>query len=90
MGFREQINHCLGELRDWTEKEPEARRTPDEFYLRVRKLLRDARRIETTQELEERIRAVQALIASHGPLSDRFLPSLEELHARVTQANLRA
>jgi hypothetical protein len=88
VGFREQINLCLGELRDWTEKDPEAPRCPDEFYVRLRRLLRDAQRIETTRELEDRIRTVQALIASQGPVSDRFLPSLEELHARVTQSNL--
>jgi hypothetical protein len=51
-------------------------------------LLRDARRIETLDELETRIRDIQGLIASKGPLSDAFLPSLEELHERVTQANL--
>ena len=88
MGFRELINRCLGELRDWTEHSPEARRVPDEVYRRVALLLRDARRIESPQALEERVRAIEALIQSEGPVSDAFLPSLDELHERVTEANL--
>ena len=88
MGFRELINRCLGELRDWTEHSPEARRVPEEVYQRVALLLRDARRIESPRELEERLRAIEALIQSEGPVSDAFLPSLEELHERVTEANL--
>jgi hypothetical protein len=88
VAFRPLINRCLGELRDWTEKHPEARRHPPELYARIAVLLRDARRIETLDELETRIRDIQGLIASKGPLSDAFLPSLEELHERVTQANL--
>jgi hypothetical protein len=86
MAFRGLIDKVLGELRDWREKRPEAKQTPDEVYLRLARLLRDARRIESTEELETRVRAIEALIATSGPVSDEFLPSLEELHARVTQA----
>ncbi len=88
MGFRELINRCLGELRDWTERNPEARSVPDRVYKRIALLLRDARRIETPPELEARVRAIETLIQSEGPVSDAFLPSLEELHTRVTEANL--
>jgi hypothetical protein len=88
VGFRELINRCLGELRDWTERSPDARRVPDEVYQRVARLLRDARRIESPGELEERVRAIEALIQSEGPVSDAFLPSLAELHERVSEANL--
>jgi len=34
------------------------------------------------------VRAIETLIQSEGPVSDTFLPSLEELHERVTEANL--
>jgi hypothetical protein len=33
------------------------------------------------------VRAIEALIATAGPVSEDFLPSLEELHARVTDRN---
>lgn len=88
VGFRELINRCLGELRDWTERSPEARSIPDEVYRRIALLLRDARRIESPGALEARVRAIETLIQSEGPVSDTFLPSLEELHERVTEANL--
>ena len=88
MGFRELINRCLGELRDWTERSPEASHVPGEVYQRLALLLRDARRIESPAQLEERVRAIEALIQSEGPMSDAFLPSLEELHERITEANL--
>ena len=86
--FRKLINRCLGELRDWTEQHPEARGTPDEVYARIRRLLWDARRIETSNELEARVRAIEDFIAREGPVSDAFLPALEELHTKVTEANL--
>jgi hypothetical protein len=82
--FRVEINKVLGELRDWMEKHPSARSTPEEVYLKIARLLRDARRIETLPELEIRVRDVRALIIREGPVSDEFLPSLEELHQRVT------
>lgn len=82
--FRVEINKVLGELRDWREKHPAARRTPEEVYLKIARLLRDARRIETLPELEARLREVRALIITEGPVSDEFLPSLEELHQQVT------
>ena len=88
MGYRELINRCLGELRDWTERSPQARHVPDDVYQRLALLLRDARRIESPAQLEERVRAIEALIQSEGPMSDAFLPSLEELHERITEANL--
>lgn len=88
MGFRELINRCLGELREWTERNPEARSIPDEVYRRIARLLRDARRIESPAQLEERVRAIEALIQSEGPVSETFLPSLEALHERVSEANL--
>jgi len=88
VGFRELINRCLGELREWNERNPEARSIPDEVYQRIARLLRDARRIESPAELEERVRAIEALIQSEGPVSEAFLPSLEELHERVSEANL--
>ncbi len=88
VGFRELINRCLGELRDWTERSPEAPSVPDDVYQRIARLLRDARRIESPGLLEARVRAIEALIQSEGPVSDVFLPSLEELHERVTEANL--
>jgi len=67
---------------------PEARSIPDEVYRRIALLLRDARRIESPGALEARVRAIETLIQSEGPVSDAFLPSLEELHERVTEANL--
>ena len=82
--FRVEINKVLGELRDWKEKHPSARSTSDEAYLKIGRLLRDARRIETLPELETRLRDLRAFILSEGPVSDEFLPSLEELHQRVT------
>ena len=82
--FRVEINKVLGELRDWREKHLAAKRTPEEVYLKIARLLRDARRIETLPELEKRLRDVRALIITEGPVSDEFLPSLEELHQRVT------
>lgn len=88
VGFRELINRCLGELRDWTERSPEARAVPGEVYRRIATLLRDARRIESPAALEARVRAIEDLIRSEGPVSDAFLPSLEALHERVTEANL--
>jgi hypothetical protein len=88
VGFRELINRCLGELREWTERSPEARSVPDEVYQRIARLLRDARRIGSPAELEERVRAIEALIQSEGPVSEGFLPSLEALHERVSEANL--
>ena len=88
MGFRELINRCLGELRDWTERSPEARAVPDEVYGRIGALLRDARRIESPGTLAARVREIEDLIRSEGPVSDAFLPSLETLHERVSEANL--
>ena len=82
--FRVEINKVLGELRDSSEQHPAAKHTPEEAYQRVARLLRDARRIETLPELETRLRDVRALIIREGPVSDEFLPSLEELHQRVT------
>jgi hypothetical protein len=82
--FRVEINKVLGELRDWREQHPAARSTPEEAYLKIARLLRDARRIETVPELETRLRDLRALIIREGPVSDEFLPSLEELHQRVT------
>ncbi len=82
--FRVELNRVLGELRDWTEKHPAARQTPDEVYLKIGRLLRDARRIESLGELEARLREVRALIVTEGPVSDEFLPSLESLHQQVT------
>ena len=82
--FRTEINKVLGELRDWVEKHPAAKRTPQDVYLKIGRLLRDARRIETRPELEARLRDVRALIVTEGPVSDEFLPSLEELHQQVT------
>jgi hypothetical protein len=82
--YRVEINKVLGELRDWVEKHPAARGTPEDVYLKIGRLLRDARRIETLPELEARLRDVRALIITEGPVSDEFLPSLEEVHQKVT------
>lgn len=82
--FRVEINAILGELRDWREKRPDAKHTPERVYLKIARLLRDARRIETLPEFERRLRELQALISAEGPVSDEFLPSLEKLHQRVT------
>ncbi|MEN8183443.1 MAG: hypothetical protein ABFS46_13010 [Myxococcota bacterium] len=82
--FRVEINKVLGELRDWREKHPAAKHATEAAYQKVARLLRDARRIETLPELETRLRDVRALIIREGPVSDEFLPSLEELHQRVT------
>lgn len=87
--FRVELNKVLGELRDWTEKHPAARHTPDEVYLKIGRLLRDARRIESLSELEARLRDVRELIVTEGPVSDEFLPSLEELHQQVTDPGRR-
>lgn len=79
------LTHCLGELREWRARHPEAPRTPDEVYARIERTLRQLRRIRNPREAERLVLDLERRIRDEGPLSEEFMPSLEALHQTVTR-----
>ena len=77
------LTRCLGELREWRSEHPEAGGHPDELYARVERSLRQLRRIRDGDEAARMVTELEILIRDEGPLSEAFLPSLEDLHERV-------
>jgi len=66
---------------------PDAVRYPEEFYARVERALRQLRRIRDAEEAARLVRELELRIRDEGPLSEQFLPSLEDLHEAVTRAD---
>jgi hypothetical protein len=85
--LRVLIGRCLGELREWRAR-PEAAQHPEEFYRRVERWLRQARRAPDPRELEARVARIERAVRDEGPLSDAFLPSLEALHRKLSEEGL--
>ncbi len=79
------LARCLGELRHWRSEHPEATRWPDELYARVERTLRQLRRIREQEEAARVLLDLELLVRDEGPLSEAFLPSLEDLHEAVVQ-----
>lgn len=78
------LTRCLGELREWRARHPEAAHTPDEVYARVERTLRQLRRIRSPGEVERLVLELERRVRDEGPLSEEFMPSLEALHQAVT------
>lgn len=78
------LTRCLGELRDWRAAHPEALHTADEVYAHVERTLRQLRRIHDRAEARRIVLDLERRIRDEGPLSEEFLPSLEDLHEVVT------
>jgi len=81
------LTRCLGELREWRANRSEAAQYPDDFYMRIERALRQLRRVADPEDAARRVIALELLIRDEGPLSEAFLPSLEDLHAAVTHAH---
>jgi len=81
------LTRCLGELREWRAGRPEAAGYPDDLYMRVERSLRQLRRIGDPADAARRVIELELLIRDEGPLSEAFLPSLEDLHAAVSHAH---
>ena len=81
------LTRCLGELREWRADRPEAAEYPDDFYLRIERALRQLRRSAEPEDVARRVIELELLIRDEGPLSEAFLPSLEDLHAAVAHAH---
>ncbi|NNL67209.1 MAG: hypothetical protein HKP30_13260 [Myxococcales bacterium] len=84
-GLQHVLTRCLGELREWRAGHPDASRTPDELYARVERTLRQLRRVRDPAEAARRVIELELRLRDEGPLSEAFLPSLEDLHEAVTQ-----
>jgi hypothetical protein len=78
------LTACLGELRDWRSAHPEAGRYRDDVYARIERILRQLRRIDEAREVERLVLEIEQLVRDEGPLSEEFMPSLEQLHAAVS------
>jgi len=85
VGLQHVLTRCLGELRDWRVRHPEAPRTADEVYARIERTLRQLRRIRSASEAERLVLDLERRVRDEGPLSEEFLPSLEALHQAVTR-----
>jgi hypothetical protein len=81
------LTRCLGELREWRAHHPDAERHPDELYARIERTLRQLRRIRDEEDAARLVIELELLIRDEGPLSEAFLPSLEDLHEAVTHAS---
>jgi len=81
------LTRCLGELRQWRADHPEAARYPEELYAGVERTLRQLRRIEDPEEALRRVLDLELRIRDEGPISEAFLPSLEDLHEAVALAS---
>jgi hypothetical protein len=81
------LTRCLGELREWRAGHPDAERHPDEFYGRVERSLRQLRRIRDAEDAARLVTELELRIRDEGPLSESFLPSLEDLHEAVARAD---
>lgn len=81
------LTRCLGELREWRSAHPDAERYPDDFYGRVERSLRQLRRIHDAEDAARLVTELELRIRDEGPLSESFLPSLEELHEAVARAD---
>jgi len=77
------LTRCLGELREWRARHPDAGRYPDELYARLEGTLRQLRRIRDEEEAARLVLEMELWIRDEGPLSEAFLPSLEDLHEAV-------
>ncbi|HKJ23295.1 MAG TPA: hypothetical protein VKB65_00635 [Myxococcota bacterium] len=81
------LTRCLGELREWRAGHPDAARYPEEFYARVERSLRQLRRIHEPEDAARLVTELELRIRDEGPLSEAFLPSLEDLHEAVARAD---
>lgn len=82
------LTRCLGELREWRAGHPDASRTPDDFYARVERTLRQLRRIQEPDDALRVVLDLELSVRDEGPLSEAFLPSLEALHEAVTKVEV--
>lgn len=80
------LTRCLGELREWRADHPDAPRYPDDLYARIERTLRQLRRVQDAGEAARLVVDLELRIRDEGPISEAFLPSLEELHEAVTHA----
>jgi len=80
------LTRCLGELREWRAEHPDAFRHSDELYGRVERSLRQLRRIQDEDDAARMVIELELLIRDEGPLSESFLPSLQDLHDAVAHA----
>jgi len=81
------LTRCLGELREWRAEHPDAGRYSEELYARVERTLRQLRRIDDVDEAARLVIDLQLRIRDEGPISEAFLPSLEELHETLALAS---
>lgn len=87
--LQHHLTRCLGELREWRAHHRDAGRYPDEFYARVERALRQLRRIRDEDDATRVVLDLELMIRDEGPLSEAFLPSLEDLHEVVTRVSGR-
>ncbi len=82
------LTRCLGELREWRAEHPGAWTTSEELCGRVERTLRQLRRVQDPDEAVRLVIDLELRIRDEGPLSETFLPSLEDLHAVVTRVSV--
>jgi hypothetical protein len=85
-GLQHLLTRCLGELREWRAHHPDAERHSDELYGRIERALRQLRRIRDEEDAARVVAELELLIRDEGPLSEAFMPSLEDLHEAVAHA----
>ena len=85
-GLQHLLTRCLGELREWRAEHADAMAHPEELYGRIERTLRQLRRIQDEEDAARLVIELELMIRDEGPLSEKFMPSLEDLHDAVAHA----